>query len=135
MIVFLLSITIVVGIFSTFDIPYDNPAYSKVVGVYDISRLKTDFGGGVAYEIGANSKGKPIFKTPQKAFQQALIDFSAGFKEIKEEYHLWPASRFNWKPYHNYGWQLTTENKSIQSEGRQISQFFDIYENSFQDAE
>ena len=131
MMIVLLCVSTVV-IFSSLDIPYDVPAYSKVVGEYDVSRMNTDFGGGQAYAIGVNAKGKPIFKNPEKALQQALIDYHAGFEAIKEEYHLWPASRLLWKSYHAYGWQLTTENKNIQLQGLQISKFFDIYENSFQ---
>lgn len=30
-----------------------------------------------------------------------------------------------------YGWQLTTDVEDIQKQGSEITQFFDIYENSF----
>ena len=39
---------------------------SKVVGEYDTSKLGNKFGDSEAYAIGVNTKGKPVFKTPNK---------------------------------------------------------------------
>lgn len=106
---------------------------SEVVGEYDISKLGGDFlkSGNEAYAIGANKNGMPIFKDTNKAFNQALIDYADGFAAIQEEYNLKPISNKNWEEYKTYGWQLSTDNEYIRKQGSQISQFFDIYENSF----
>lgn len=106
---------------------------SKVVREYDISNLGGDFlkSGNEAYAIGANKEGKPIFIDTDKAFNQALIDFAEGFAAIERECGLEPISEKNWEEYKTYGWQLTTDNEDIRKQGIQITQFFDIYENSF----
>lgn len=106
---------------------------SEVVGEYDISKLGGDFlkSGNEAYAIGANKNGMPIFKDTNKAFNQALIDYADGFIAIQKEYNLKPISNKNWEEYKTYGWQLSTDNEYIRKQGIQISQFFDIYENSF----
>lgn len=106
---------------------------SEVVGEYDISKLGGDFlkSGNEAYAIGTNKDGMPIFKDTDKAFNQAIIDYTEGFTAIEEEYDLKPISKKNWEEYKTYGWQLTTDNEDVRKLGSQISQFFDIYENSF----
>ena len=106
---------------------------SEVVGEYDISKLGGDFlkSGNEAYAIGTNKDGMPIFKDTDKAFNQAIIDYTEGFTAIEEEYDLKPISKKNWEEYKTYGWQLTTDNKDVRKQGSQIAQFFDIYENSF----
>ncbi|SRR5699024_8201918 len=106
---------------------------SKVVGEYDISKLSGDFlgSGNEAYTIGANKQGMPIFKDTDKAFKQVIIDYIEGFTDIEEEYDLKPISKKNWEEYKTYGWQLTTDNEDVRKQGSQITQFFDIYENSF----
>lgn len=106
---------------------------SKVVGEYDRSKLSGDFlkSGNEAYAIGANKDGMPIFKDTDKAYDQAIIDFVEGFAAIEEECGLEPISKKNWEEYKTYGWQLTTDNEEIRKQGIQITQFFDIYENSF----
>ncbi len=127
----LLVVTLAAISASLLDIPRYNPAYSKVIGEYDVSRLGTGFGNGEAYAIGANSQGMPIFKNPDQALRQALIDYQEGFQAIQAEYHLLPVSKYYWKKYKIYGWQLTTEDQDILKAGNRVSQFFDIYENSF----
>lgn len=107
-----------------------NPKYSKVVGEYS-SSLATDFGGGKAYAIGVNSKGMPVFKNLDEAFSQALIDYKDGFATIQRECFLLPINKLNWREYGIYGWQIETEDENIQTQCMRISQFFDVYENSF----
>lgn len=106
---------------------------SEVVGEYDISKLGGDFlkSGNEAYAIGTNKDGMPIFKDTDKAFNQAIIDYKEGFTAIEEEYDLKPISKKNWEEYKTYGWQLNTDNEDVRKQGSQITQFFDIYENSF----
>ncbi len=106
---------------------------SEVVGEYDISKLGGDFikSGNEAYAIGTNEDGMPIFKDTDKAFNQAIIDYTEGFTAIEEEYDLKPIGKKNWEEYKTYGWQLTTDNEDLRKQGFEITQFFDIYENSF----
>lgn len=107
-----------------------NPKYSKVVGEYSGS-LESYFGGGKAYAVGTNSKGKIIFKNLDEAFSQALIDYKDGFSTIQRECFLLPINKLNWRKYGIYGCQIELEDKNIQTQCMRISQFFDIYENSF----
>jgi hypothetical protein len=74
----------------------------------------------------------PIFKDTDKAFNQVIIDYADGFTAIQEEYVLKPISKKSWKEYKTYGWQLSTHNEDIRNQGNQITQFLDIYENSFE---
>lgn len=108
----------------------DSPG--QVFGEYDTSKLSNDFNqNNEAYSIGANKDGMPIFKDTNKAFEQALIDYEDGFIAIQEEFNLDPVNSENWESYKIFGWQLTTDVESIRKQGSEITQFFDIYENSF----
>lgn len=106
---------------------------NKVVDDYDTSMLESNFlkTNNEAYEIGANEDGIPIFKDTDKAFEQILIDYEDGFKAIKEEFELETISKKNYEDYFTYGWQLSSDNEDIKEQGKEITQFFDIYENSF----
>jgi hypothetical protein len=104
---------------------------SKVVGEYGTSKLGFDFGNSGPYAIGANAKGMPVFKDPDKAFTQAVKDYADGFDAIRREFKLPPVNKSNYPLYNTYGWQLTTGSDEEKRQGRIISQFFDIYENSF----
>ena len=107
---------------------------SEVVDEYDTSKLGGDFvkSGNEAYDIGANKNGMPIFKDTDKAFDQALIDYADGFTAIQKEFDLKRISKKNWEVYESYGWQLSADNnEDIRNQGKEITSFFDIYENSF----
>ena len=108
-----------------------NTSLSKVVGEYDTSKLGNSFGESEAYAIGVNVKGMPVFKTPNKAFRQAIVDCKLGFKAIRKEFKLLLVNKLNYPQYGIYGCQLTTGSDEEKRQGRIISQFFDIYENSF----
>lgn len=105
----------------------------EVVGEYDTSELRGDFikSGNDAYDIGVNKDGMPIFKDNDKAFNQALIDYADGFSAIQKEFDLKAIGEKSWEEYATYGWQLSTDDKDILKQGKEITRFFDIYENSF----
>lgn len=85
-----------------------------------------------AYEIGANKEGYAVFKNPEHAFNQMKKDFSKGIKAIKSEYKLNHLSKWNYKQYGKYGWQLTKANdQETISQAGKVTGFIDIYENSF----
>lgn len=105
--------------------------HNEVVGYYDVSKLPSDFGGEEPYLIGANEDGLPVFLDPDAAFRQALIDYKEGFKAIQKEYYLLPITKWTWKNYGIYGWQITHEDPAIIDQGFEISRFFKIYQNSF----
>jgi hypothetical protein len=106
---------------------------SKVVDDYDTSQLSADFGVNEAYEIGANTKGMPIFKDHKKALQQAQIDYKKGFDATGVEFDLMPISNKNYKDYMTYAWQLDTKDETVIKQGVMVSKFLDIYENSLSD--
>ena len=59
----------------------------NVLDEYDTSKLGNYFAdnSNEAYDIGANKDGMPVFKDPNKAFKQALIDNKDGFAAIQED--------------------------------------------------
>lgn len=105
----------------------------EVVGEYDINKLAIRLlnnNSGV-YDVGANQEGMPVFKDTDKAFKQIIIDCEDGFMAIQEEFNLKVINKNNFKDYMLYGWQLRTDNDEIREQGMRITEFFDIYENSF----
>lgn len=83
------------------------------------------------FEIGANKYGNAVFKNPKKAYSTFKKMYRKGIKRIKKEFGLLPLSRFNYSEYKNYGWQVTTGTEEEKKEARFVSNFLDIYENSF----
>ena len=118
--------------------PNYSKEYSTVVGEWEPENgitgqeMSKHFGDSDAYEIGANSKGMPVFKNPDKAFRQVKIDYKEGIKAIKKELGvLLGLTKMNFRDYQVYGCQLTNCTEEESSQGRIISSFLDIYENSF----
>ena len=105
--------------------------YSEVVSYYDRSRLPSDFGGEEPYLIGANEEGLPVFLDPNATFEQALIDYKEGIEAIQKEYYLLPITKWTWRSYGTYGWQITHEDPDIVDQAFEVSRFLRIYENSF----
>ena len=83
------------------------------------------------FEIGANQYGYAVFKTPGKALQRLNKNYSKGLKALQREFHLFPLTMFHFREYGIYGWQLNEATEEEKEQGRFISKFFDIYENSF----
>ncbi|MFC7686308.1 hypothetical protein [Ureibacillus sp. GCM10028918] len=108
----------------------NSPAH--VIGEYDTTKLNNVLNeNNEAYSIGTNKDGMPIFKDTNKALEQASFDYADGFAAIQGQFNLEPINNENWDSYKTYGWQLTTDDENIKKQGSEITQFFDIYENSF----
>lgn len=117
---------------------YPDPINS--VSVYDINTYVNDNGElyrqfdktDRAYKMAVNSKGKPIFVDTKKALSKFLDEYDEVLEIIKKEYHLKEMSNRNWKEYKLYGWQISSD-ELMRGQGYKVTQFFDIYENSFKD--
>ena len=83
------------------------------------------------FDIGANKYGYAVFKDPDKAFKTLKKQYQKAIKLIQKEFNLMPLSKFNYKKYKIYGWQVKNGNAKEQEQSRFVSSFFDIYENSY----
>ena len=109
----------------------EDPA--KVVGEYDISSLGGSFvaSENPAYEIGRNAYGMPVFVDTDPAFDAILENCADGFAYLSNEFDLPPVTKQNYETYKTYGWQTGASDEAVRKQCVEISQFFDIYENSF----
>lgn len=83
------------------------------------------------FEIGADKDGMAVFKEPEKAYEALLEKYSEGLSLIKKEFDLPDTSSRDYEGYKNYGWQVETGTKEERAEALFVTQFLDIYENSF----
>ena len=83
------------------------------------------------FDIGANKYGYAVFKDPDKAFKTLKQKYKKGIKLIQKEFKLMPISKFNYGEYKTYGCQVTNGNLEIKEQSRFVSEFMDIYENSY----
>ena len=82
------------------------------------------------YQIGANSGGYAVFKTPYKAFREMKTTNRAGIRVIRMENHLfYPLTPITYQMFAKYGWQVTSGSEKAQEQARFVSQFLDLYEN------
>lgn len=126
--VVILSIAVLVSAVLVFDHIYFSPcAYYEG----DTSQWAADFPNHSAYQLALNAEGKPVFKHPSKALRQAKVDYSDTIKEIRKEQHLLPLSKYNYKQYAVYGWQINSTDTMVTDQGADLTGFLDIYENSF----
>lgn len=95
------------------------------VDTYYFENVSMDF------EIGANKYGYAVFKDPKKAYKRLKKDYSKGIRIIQKEFKLLPLSNFTFREYETYGWQVTTGTDEEKQQAKFVSNFFDIYENSF----
>jgi hypothetical protein len=114
-----------------------NPKYAKVVAEYNKNgktgnEFGKSYGQSKHYEVGINCVNKTVFKNPRKALRQFKKDYKMSIKAIKDEFNL-GILIFDWRKYGTYGWQVTTDNKELKKECLEVTSFFDIYENSFQE--
>jgi len=127
-IVVVIFFIIIVGIFIAFDKIYYTPS------IYydgDVSKWEESFPNHSAYELGLNNSDMPVFKDPNKALKQAKTDYSDAIKEIKKKFNLLPFNKYTYKQYAIYGWQVASSDERVNEQGRKLSQFLDVYENSF----
>ena len=108
--------------------------YSHVVGDYDTSKLKGSFisSENEAYQIGKNSLDRPVFKSPQKAWEAFAVDYAVGIATIQDAFNLDPISQDDYKFYSTYGMDMP-EGYSVEVEEqcKDVSYFLQIYANSF----
>lgn len=85
------------------------------------------------FEIGANFYGYAVFKNPNVAFKEMKKNYKKGIKLIQNEFNLKPLSKQNYELYKEYGDQISSDigSKEEQQQAFFISEFLDIYENSY----
>ena len=83
------------------------------------------------FEIGADKDGNAVFKNPDAAYDALIVKYSDGISLIKEEYSLDNISKKNYGEYQTYGWQVTGGSDESREQAQFVSEFFDIYENSY----
>lgn len=92
------------------------------------------FGDNQNYRLAINKNGMKVFKNPTSAYEQFKIDYSDAINLIKSQFKLFTLSKLNYKKYEKYGAQVNTDDKTMQQKCSKVSQFFDIYENSYNDS-
>ena len=98
---------------------------------------KIEFGENTAYEIGANSYGRPVFKNPSKAMKQFKKDYALGLDYMENVRGL-PQFSSKYKVLTWYAWHCwqvevveDIENKEeVKEQLRAISEFANFYINS-----
>ena len=111
----------------------------KYVRRYDKSQLYFKFeqleSVSLDYEMGVNKYANIVFRYPDKALERLKADCPEGIEALRKAFDLPPLSNWSYGLYGVYGWQLITENPGASDielqQGRFISKFMDIYENSF----
>ena len=99
----------------------------KVVGEYTGNAKVAVFENDEAWKIGANKYGQPVFADPKKAFRLAQERFADAIKLIPPG----KLTERNYQVFKQLGWQIQTDDEALSKLGFQLSQFLDIYENSF----
>lgn len=84
-----------------------------------------------AFEIGASENGYAVFKDPDAAFKTLKEMYSKGIEVIQNEFNLSKLSQKNYIDYKTYGWQVTTGSAEEKEQAQFVSNFLDVYENSF----
>lgn len=110
-------------------------ASDKVVGPYNGSANIDMYLEYEQWQIGENKYGQLIFVDPDKAFELAQEKYSDAisliYEHFNEEYQLGQFSQNNYQQYKMLGWQIPTDDEEIRLSGVRLTQFLDIYENSF----
>lgn len=119
------------GILLDSNLKYTQPYISGEGNIKDEVDIVRFIKRNIDYDIGANKYGYAVFKNPEKALKKMKKECEKGILLIQKEFHLLPFNSFNFRTYSVYGWQVTTGSEEEQEQARFVSQFLDIYENSF----
>lgn len=85
----------------------------------------------IDFEIGANKYGIAVFKDPKKAMRRLKKDYYKGLRQIRLEFGMMPLNNFTYWFYKNNGWQVTGGSEEANNQAAFVSEFMNIYENSF----
>lgn len=83
------------------------------------------------FETCINNNEQIIFVSVNDSFTKLTKDYAEVIKIIEKEFDLKPLTKENYIDYKTYGWQMTSGSTSEKEQGVFISEFLDIYENSF----
>lgn len=107
----------------------------KVVGPYTGSASIDEYLEYEEWQIGENQYGQPVFVDPHKAFEFAKEQYAEAislvYDSFNEEYQVGEFSESNYQLYKLLGWQIPAADEEIRKQGVKLTQFLDIYENSF----
>ena len=84
-----------------------------------------------AYALGLDQQGRPVFQDPGAALRKCKGDCSDAAAYLRREHHLLPLSRFTLQGYGTYGWQTGSGDERIDRQGKMLTAFWDIYQNSY----
>lgn len=101
------------------------PGIKGYVNVQTYINISQDFG------IGANEYGFPVFKNPEKALSTFKELYYDTITLIQTEFNLDELTTQSCQLYKIYGAQVQTEMAEEKERADFVSQFLDIYENSF----
>lgn len=82
------------------------------------------------FEIGADAEGTAVFKEPEAALAALEEKYGQGLSLIQREFGLMPV-KWDYESYKTYGWQVSTGTQEEREQALFVTQFMDIYENSF----
>ncbi len=118
-------------IYPKIDHPYTQEyivGMGNIKGNVDIDKyIKTDS----RFEIGADKDGYAVFKDPIAAFEVLMDKYSSGISLIEKEYNLSPLTHYNCDLYKVLGCQCESGTEEERKAAKFVSEFLDIYENSF----
>lgn len=84
-----------------------------------------------AFAIGADRNGVAVFKDPQAAFDAFVELYAEGLGLVQREFGLDPITEENYLSYKRCGAQAVSGSPEALEQAAFVSQFLDIYENSF----
>ena len=86
-----------------------------------------------AFAIGARQDGCAVYQDPAKALSVLKKKYADGINLIRQEYQLKELNVDFYEDYKTYGWQVSTGSAEEQEQAHFVTQFLDIYENSFEE--
>lgn len=104
------------------------PWVQEYTGTVDTARFESispDF------SIGAAENGQAVFKNPEKAFATFTDRYADTLEQLRQAFDLPPVTEQEYELYKTYGWQFTGGTETERERAAFVSQFLDIYENSF----